>query len=520
MPAPTPPYELPDAALRRLRDALGDDAVHVDEAQRDEYRDPYWYQGDRSYDSSAVLYPSTTEQVQEIVRIAGAHGVPLWTSSQGRNNGYGGPSGRVRGSVLISFRRMNRVLEVNHDLAYAVVEPGVRWFDLYDHLQATGNDDLLVSITDIGWGSVIGNSLDNGVTYQPLGSDFMAPTGMEVVLADGSLLRTGMGAIPDSPASFVYKRGLGPTLDPLFIQSNFGIVTKMGYWLMPKPEAYAPLMLTIPRNDQLAQAVDIIRQLRMEGALRGVPSFYNIVALAWQIPSLGEYIGGKGILPDAELDRMAREANLGRWVMRAAVWGNADVVAAHVKRIKERWSEIEGSRVDHPRTWTRDEWGPFEFLPDKIQAGVPSLDMAELVPDGIGHIGFSPVIPLLGSEVAKVERMFTESIERLQNDNLSAGALVLNDRSVVFIANLNLVLSDEAQVKRSFDTAREMIRQFGAAGYGEYRAHIDLMDLAAEQYSCGDHAYRRFVEKIKDAVDPQGIFNPGRHGIWPANRRP
>jgi 4-cresol dehydrogenase (hydroxylating) len=45
------------------------------------------------------------------------------------------------------------------------------------------------------------------------------------------------------------------------------------------------------------------------------------------------------------------------------------------------------------------------------------------------------------------------------------------------------------------------------------------MDLASDQYSFNDHAYRRFCERIKDAVDPNGILSPGRHGIWPAGMR-
>ena len=54
---------------------------------------------------------------------------------------------------------MNRVLEVNDELAYAVIEPGVRFFDLHDHLQAGGHK-LWPSIPDLGWGSVVGNTLE------------------------------------------------------------------------------------------------------------------------------------------------------------------------------------------------------------------------------------------------------------------------------------------------------------------------------------------------------------------------
>ena len=75
--------------------------------------------------------------------------------------------------------------------------------------------------------------------------------------------------------------------------------------------------------------------------------------------------------------------------------------------------------------------------------------------------------------------------------------------------------ADPARLRR-----REAARpRGGQRGYGEYRAHLDFMDLAADQYGLGDHAYLRFCEKIKDAVDPNGILSPGRHGIWPAGMR-
>ena len=112
--------------------------------------------------------PTTVEEIQEVLRVANEHKVPLWTHGTGRNNGYGGPAPRVRGSVIVSLRNMNRVLEINEELGYAVVEPGVRWFDLYEAIQAGGHR-LMLSIADLGWGSVVGNTLDHGATYLPYG---------------------------------------------------------------------------------------------------------------------------------------------------------------------------------------------------------------------------------------------------------------------------------------------------------------------------------------------------------------
>ena len=105
--------------------------------------------------------------------------------------------------MIVSLRNMNRVLEINEELGYAVVEPGVRWFDLYEAIKAGGHE-LMLSIPDLGWGSVIGNSLDNGVTYLPYGEDFAAPCGMEVVLADG-----------DAPAHRHGRDGGQPVLAPV-----------------------------------------------------------------------------------------------------------------------------------------------------------------------------------------------------------------------------------------------------------------------------------------------------------------
>jgi 4-cresol dehydrogenase (hydroxylating) flavoprotein subunit len=79
--------------------------------------------------------------------------------------------------------------------------------------------------------------------------------------------------------------------------------------------------------------------------------------------------------------------------------------------------------------------------------------------------------------------------------------------------------TNEQQVRAAFDVCKALVVEAAKLGYGEYRAHLDFMDLAADQYSWNDHAYMRFCETIKDALDPQGILAPGKQGIWPKSMR-
>ena len=69
---------------------------------------------------------------------------------------YGGPSPLVSGSVVLDLHRMNKIIEVNEKLAYAVVEPGVTFADLYDYC-ASRKLKVWPSTASLGWGSVVGN---------------------------------------------------------------------------------------------------------------------------------------------------------------------------------------------------------------------------------------------------------------------------------------------------------------------------------------------------------------------------
>ena len=81
-----------------------------------------------------------------------------------------------------------------------------------------------------------------------------------------------MGALPGAKTWQQYKSGFGPWIDGMFSQSNFGVVTKMGFWLMPEPEAY----LTghgarVPSATICISSVDILNYLENSGVTNGMP---------------------------------------------------------------------------------------------------------------------------------------------------------------------------------------------------------------------------------------------------------
>ena len=507
------------AALGEFVQALGAGRVVSDEDGLREWRDPFQHASWDEYMASAVVMPETVEEVQEVVRIAGRHVVPLWTLGQGRNNGYGGPAPRVRGSVIVSLRNMNRVLEINEELGYAEVEPGVRWFDLYEAIKAGGHR-LMLSIADVGWGSVIGNTLDHGITYMPYGVDFGLPCGMEVVLANGDVMRTGMGAMPENRSWHLYKRGLGPTPDQLFMQSGFGIVTKMGVWLMPYPEVYMPFWVRVWNDDDLGPLVDTLRTLMLDDTIRMVPQVLNTVAYGSVFTTRAEWWTGAGPIPDEVLDKLARGLDVGRWLMRAALYGDEPVVDHRFAKVKEAFGRI-GADV-----WgTKVAPGDIPSLAnpaERVQGGVPSLDINAMTAwyggEEGGHIGFSPIAPLTGRDAMALRDLLRGMIEDAGLDYI-VGMLPINARSFAHITMIIFDTKNESQARAAYDVACRLVRDAAKLGYGEYRAHLDFMDLAQDQYSWGDHAYRRFCETLKDALDPQGILAPGKQGIWPRSMR-
>lgn len=508
-----------DRALSALQSVLGEHLV-VEPSRVREFRDPFAHRSWDEFAPSAAAMPGSVEEVQAVLRIANEHRLPLWTSSQGRNNGYGGAAPRVRGGVALSLRRMNRVLEVDEDSASVLLEPGVRFFDLYDHLRATGSK-LWMSAPDLGWGSVVGNTLDHGLGYTPVGDHPAQQCGMEVVLPDGDVLRTGMGGLPGSRAWQVYKRGCGPSFDGLFMQSNLGVVTKMGMWLMHPPECYMPGWLTLRRDSDLELLLEKLRPLMINGTISNQPMIINAVCAASAFTGRADWTTSPDPIAEDIIEKIAQQPGMGRWVMRFALYGDEQIVERQREIVTAALGSIPGAGLSFSKYDGRalpELQNPHE----RVQAGIPSMDLNRMTSwyggeDG-GHIGFSCAAPITGRDGAALRQLVGGALNAAGLDY--SGVFIVGRRSMIHVGLVVFDTTDEAQTRAAYDTCRGLVEPAAAAGYGEYRSHLHFMDLVADQYSFNNHAQRRFGERLKDLLDPNGILSPGKQGIWPQAWRP
>jgi hypothetical protein len=119
-------------AMKQFEEAVGKQWVFTSDEDVALYKDaysPFWGEEEERVASAAVA-PDSVEQVQKVARVANALKIPIYPISTGRNLGYGGSAPNLSGSVVLDLKRMNRVLEVSERNAWALVEPGVSYFDL------------------------------------------------------------------------------------------------------------------------------------------------------------------------------------------------------------------------------------------------------------------------------------------------------------------------------------------------------------------------------------------------------
>ena len=526
------------AAIAGFEAAVGKEWVFTSQEDTDLYRDaysPFFGEPEEKLVSAAVA-PDSAEQVQAVMRIANQHKIPVYPISTGKNLGYGGSAPVLSGSVVLDLKRMNRILEVDEKNAYALVEPGVSYFDLYRYIQDKGLK-VWIDCPDPGWGSVIGNALDRGGGYTNAlyRNHFDAHCGMEVVLPDGELLRTGMGALPGAQTWQQYKSGYGPWIDGLFSQTSLGVVTKMGIWLMPEPEAYLSGAVRVFRREDLIPLVEIMTRLENQEIYTGMPFFGSPLLGGLDpgdsqrtppSPEVTAILAKPGETDWAGLERLGRDTGVGIWGCKFQFYGPPKVIQAQWEYAKEQLSAIAGAGFTDGELIHLPLSAQDKERVHKVAFGVPNLSIffigarsdASPTPTE-GHMWFSPIIPRTGEAIFEAQKVFGEAARQL---GLPMSPLSLPGtywrRAFIFIFGFPIT-HDPAVNKKNRAAFETMVRICAEHGWGEYRTAPAFQDAVMDTYSFNNHALRRFNEAIKDAVDPNGILSAGHYGVWPRHLR-
>ncbi len=480
------------------------------------YADPYSISDDAAHSASAAVAPASAEEVQAVVRVANTYKAPLWPVSCGKNHGYGGAAPRMPGTVVLDLNRMNRILEVDAESGYALVEPGVSYFDLYRYIQEKGLK-LWLDVPDPGWGSVLGNALERGVGYTPYGDHWMMQCGMEVVLPNGEMIRTGMGAMEGANTWQLFKYGFGPYVDGLFSQSNYGVVTKLGIWLMPEPPGYRPYMISFQREEDLEQVVDIIRPLKVNQIIQNAATIRSLLLVAGINATRSQYYSGPGPIPPSVEKKIMADQDIGMWNFYGALYGPVPVMDCLEGIIRDAFTAVPGARFFRPE----DRKGEGDVLKHRAETmrGVPRLTEYSFVNwvGGGGHIGFSPVSPIRGAEAMKQYAMVKKRLHEHGFDYMSVFAV--GWREMHHVVEMVFDRRDPEIKRQAYACFQLMAREAAEAGYGEYRTHISFMDQIAATYGWNGGAMLKFQEALKDALDPNGVLAPGKQGIWPRRYR-
>ncbi len=490
---------------------------------------------------TAVLTPKNAEEVQECVRIANEYKIPLYPISKGKNWGYGSKVPAENGCAVISLERMNSITDFSEDLAYITVEPGVTFQQVYDFLKEKNSNLIAPTIGSTSEASLVGNALERGIGKGNYGDRFNFSCNIEVVLPNGEIINTGFGNILNAHSKNVYKWGLGPSIDGIFTQSNFGIVTKMTFWLCKKPVHFQAIFYTIKNNEQLVNVVEALRTLRLEGTLTTTSTLSNssrVLSMKQQFP-WKDISDNNTCLPQEYLEKVQRES------LQGAIWIGDDAILAQTKAIgkarAKRVKQVLGSAAEKVVFIDSNKARIAKFLHKPLKALI-SVDMRELlyffynsiylghpmdkqlsicyfrkktpVPEKIdpdkdkcGVMWLSPSVPFQGEHVKKVLGIL-ESLYKKYQFEPNIGLNFMSDRAIAFTSAIIYDREVEGHDLKAMECYKEMLQTLLDAGYPPYRLGVQSMD---DMISTSPE-YVNFINKLKAAIDPNNIISPNHYG--------
>lgn len=330
-------------------------------------------------------------------------------------------------------------------------------------------------------------TLDRGMGFVPMGMHHQHIAGLEVVLANGDVIRTGQFANTKSPSAHLTTLSFGPTVDGLFLQSNLGIVTKMGIHLQRQPEAYMSCRLDVPNFEDIAAVVDIFGELRRSGVASWVYLYPTIMEAAIFKQRHEWYADTTKPIPEWRIREIMRELNCGYWIVRFSFMGPRNVIQAHYDEVaRVVSSQIPGGRLSHEIFTGKDgalldaasvpmpHGGQFVGVPDIEGLAVTKVLNSSAKAEHPGaHAAYSPILPLEGKTVLDWV-IAARSIYHRHGYDLFED-FYITDRCSISVCELPWEKTDAGQRTKAAQIIKELFSEGSKRGLTKYRSHINHM---------------------------------------------
>ena len=473
--------------VEKLRDIVGSQYVANDDAILEIYSRDMTVEKPARPD--VLVMPKTVEEIQQIVRLANTHRVPVVPFAARQN--MGGLAIPREGGIALDLKRMDRIIDINEDCMYTILEPGVSFGKLQGYLNKH-HPNLRISLPGAPMiTSVVANHLvGHGWMALKGGAAGNMINGLEAVLPTGEVVRTSASS---ALSRYWFGRPPMPDFDCLFVnwQGATGIVTKASIQLWPKPPIWDVVAIGWWDIDDMIPVTK--RLARME--------------------AVDSMLGGSYECLTAESDlNMVRPPDAFELILFMDVSGwstkHFESRVELVEKVVEEESE-SGRKVGFIPEYSRTDLGR-EYSTDGIVKRGPSVVWVDA---GTRKMKPGGGASWIGSyvDVGQFPLAYERDKEILQKHGffpyLSIRAMGSMGRYWALRPIIPYDRSDSEEIEEVRKTIRELVEAKTELGAIMYKPTDWAAKIILEHSHPG---YVALLKRIKNLLDPNDIMNPGR----------